>query len=96
MKMKGEKGEKDMRKCGNCRYRMDDYGGAWMPEACMGYEMAVNEAEEIETAKGCERYEEGTPACMEEDDDYCPSATAGDYGPSNPWDAPGMSIRDFI
>lgn len=24
------------------------------------------------------------------------SCTAGDYGPSNPWDAPGMSIRDFI
>ena len=34
----------------------------------------------------------------EEDDDeeYCPSSTAGDYGPGNPWDAPGMSIRDFI
>lgn len=27
---------------------------------------------------------------------YCPSATNRDYGPSNPWDAPGMSIRDFI
>ena len=24
------------------------------------------------------------------------SCTAGDYGPSNPWDAPGMSIHDFI
>ena len=24
------------------------------------------------------------------------SCTYGDYGPSNPWDAPGMSIRDFI
>lgn len=33
-----------------------------------------------------------------EDDgeDYCPSATAGDYGPGCPWKAPGMSIRDFI
>ena len=32
-------------------------------------------------------------------DDYEPefrSCTNGDYGPSNPWDAPGMSIRDFI
>lgn len=28
--------------------------------------------------------------------DYCPSCTAGDYGPGNPWDAPGMSIKDFI
>ena len=24
------------------------------------------------------------------------SSTNGDYGPSNPWDAPGMSISDFI
>ena len=31
-----------------------------------------------------------------EDMYYCPSSTAGDYGPGNPWDAPGMSVRDFI
>lgn len=40
-----------------------------------------------------------TPARYEEEDDdreYCPSATAGDYGPGNPWDAPGLCIRDFI
>ena len=30
------------------------------------------------------------------DDHYTPSAIAGDYGPGNPWDAPGMSIHDFI
>ena len=30
------------------------------------------------------------------DDDYVPSATNGDYSPSNPWDAPGMKISDFI
>ena len=29
-------------------------------------------------------------------DRYTPSSTNGDYGPSNPWDAPGMSIHDFI
>lgn len=23
-------------------------------------------------------------------------STFGDYSPSNPWDAPGMSVRDFI
>lgn len=31
-----------------------------------------------------------------EDEYYTPSCTAGDYSPSNPWNAPGMSIRDFI
>ena len=30
------------------------------------------------------------------DDDYIPSSTNGDYSPSNPWDAPGMKISDFI
>ena len=32
----------------------------------------------------------------EDDDLYTPSATHGDYSPSCPWNAPGMSIRDFI
>ena len=30
------------------------------------------------------------------EDEYTPSATAGDYSPGNPWDALGMSISDFI
>lgn len=32
----------------------------------------------------------------DDDDDYVPSSTNGDYSPSNPWDAPGMSVKDFI
>ena len=32
----------------------------------------------------------------DDEDEYRPSSTNGDYGPSNPWDAPGMSVRDFI
>ena len=32
----------------------------------------------------------------DEDDEYTPSATRGDYSPSHPWDAPGMSIHDFF
>ena len=30
------------------------------------------------------------------EEDYTPSAENGDYSPSNPWDAPGMKISDFI
>lgn len=30
------------------------------------------------------------------DDDYTPSSTYGDYSPSDPWNAPGMSTSDFI
>ena len=30
-------------------------------------------------------------------DEYVPaSASSGDYGPGNPWDAPGMKVSDFI
>lgn len=29
-------------------------------------------------------------------DEYTPSSTNGDYSPSNPWDAPGMKLSDFI
>lgn len=85
-----------MKKCGNCKRRcFSGWGG--MIESCWDYEMTGSEQEEIETAKDCESYEEGTPACLQrDDDDYCPSSTNGDYSPSNPWDAPGMSIRDFI
>lgn len=32
----------------------------------------------------------------DDDDYYTPSATRGDYSPSNPWAAPGMSMSDFI
>ena len=83
-----------MRKCGNCKYRcFSSWDG--MVECCIGYEIAVTEEDEIREAKDCGRYEKGTPYCLERDE-YCPSATAGDYGPGNPWAAPGMSIHDFI
>lgn len=32
----------------------------------------------------------------EDDEEYVPSSTNGDYSPGNPWDAPGMSPSDFI
>lgn len=32
----------------------------------------------------------------DEDEYYTPSCTCHDYSPSNPWDAPGMGIYDFI
>lgn len=47
--------------------------------------------EEIAEIEAQELYDE-----LHGDYDYCPSSTAGDYSPSNPWNAPGMSIRDFI
>ena len=49
--------------------------------------------------------EDGSVICLDceeldevydEYEEYTPSATNGDYSPSNPWDAPGMKISDFI
>lgn len=31
-----------------------------------------------------------------DEEDYVPSSSRRDYGPSNPWDAPGMRVSDFI
>jgi hypothetical protein len=32
----------------------------------------------------------------DDEEEYIPSSSRRDYGPSNPWDAPGMSVKDFI
>lgn len=82
-----------MKKCGNCKNRY--YEGWSGIDCCACYEMTENEHEEIECAADCEQYEEGTPDCIG-DRHYTSSSTGGDYSPSNPWDAPGMSIKDFI
>lgn len=82
-----------MDKCSNCKNRA--FYGFNGVELCMWYEMTNTEEDEIREADHCCGYERGTPSCME-DENYCKSATAGDYSPSCPWNAEGMSIRDFI
>lgn len=81
------------KKCRNCANRCwSSWDGV---SYCMSYEMTETEDDEIREANKCRSYEKGTPSCLDEDE-YCPSATRGDYSPSNPWDAPGMSVKDFI
>ena len=41
-------------------------------------------------------YLEDNKNTIEEDENYIRSSTNGDYSPSAPWGAPGMSIKDFI
>lgn len=43
-----------------------------------------------------EAIEKSVADLMGFEEEYIPSATNGDYSPNNPWDAPGMNIRDFI
>lgn len=48
--------------------------------------------------------QDGSVICLDTEDledcyeeyEYVPSSSNGDYSPGNPWDAPGMSIKDFI
>lgn len=74
--------------CDNCRRRISGDG---LP--CSGYEL---EEEYPDIAMTCadflprDRKEERAVA------EYTPCATYGDYSPSSPWNAPGMSIHDFI
>ena len=89
------KEEEVVRKCSNCKYRA--FGSMFGVDYCLDYEMTCTEEDEIKAASDCPKYEEGTPACLERDEDgYYSSATNGDYSPSSPWNAPGMSIKDFI
>lgn len=74
--------------CANCKYRaFSSWSGV---DYCCDYEMGNHDA-----AKECLKYEKGTPVCYG-NDEYTPSATAGDYSPSCPWNAPGCSINMFI
>jgi len=70
-----------MKKCKDCeRYFKDTHN------LCVLAEMDEVNGD----TEACEDFEQSY------DDKYCPSSTKRDYSPSNPWDAPGMSIRDFI
>lgn len=65
------------------------------------YDQFLEETPKEEQEKLQEEYDEYLLDCEcldfdYEDDEYVPSSTNGDYSPSNPWDAPGMSIWDFI
>ena len=82
-----------MKSCSNCKRRMFE---SWFGlEPCGGWEHTETEQEEIEMASCCPDYEEETEEDREERH-YHSSATNGDYSPSNPWDAPGMSVDMFI
>ena len=76
--------------CENCKRRwFHSWSGV---ESCMDWAMSDDP---VKTASDCPAWS-FDPDWDKPEDHYCPSATAGDYGPGNPWDAPGMSIRDFI
>lgn len=91
-----------MKTCANCKHHcVVSYDGLLEP-GCMDYDMSGgDEEEEKALAADCEAYDYGSPEYWEEFwEDHSErrhtSSYCGDYGPSNPWDAPGMSVSDFI
>lgn len=90
---------------------MKTYKVTYVEKLIHTFYVEANNEEEAERAfeEGCENSQfdfsdgeiDDTDYWVEEDNDehhyhYTPSSTNGDYSPSNPWDAPGMSISDFI
>ena len=82
-----------MKSCDNCAYRMHT-GFMGNREPCFGWECCLTAEDAIKTAKKCKDWR--MEADSEDDEHEHTSATEGDYSPSNPWDAPGMNVRDFI
>ena len=59
-------------------------------------EFAMEYFDEVCEMENHEKEFFGIETESEEDDEYIPSSENGDYSPSYPWNAPGMSIKDFI
>lgn len=79
-----------------------DYDGEWTSECNLvetfdgswdGLQDHIKEMRE----NGCSNI---TASCYDEEEyeeeDEDPFEEEPDYGPSNPWDAPGMNVSDFI
>jgi hypothetical protein len=72
-------------------------GWIWMHTEAEGKEeyvralkqLGFTEEEIVEELSNCDFDEE-------DDSDYTPSSENGDYSPSDPWNAPGMKMSDFI
>lgn len=72
------------------------YDGGWRSEdkeqLIDEYSLTKEEATEI-----CDfLHDMEMDSILDIEDGYIPSSYYGDYSPSNPWDAPGMSVKDFI
>ena len=79
------------KKCKNCmKFRtMGLCSGDY--DYCLRWEMS----DDAEPAIKCDAFVYDA-TMTDEEDHYTRSATAGDYSPSCPWKAEGMSIKDFI
>jgi len=82
----------EKRSCKNCKHKKWRSWDGW--EYCMDWE--IHDLED-DYAKDCGNFDYYDWTEQEQEErEYCPSATNGDYSPSCPWNAPGMRISDFI
>lgn len=89
--------EEDIESVKSCyKYLSEEEFEEWLDSLRKDLKKTPEELEE-ESRISCEEMaEREAQELYDELHGGCPSSTAGDYSPSNPWDAPGMSIRDFI
>ena len=60
------------------------------------YDAQYSEACRVYCGLGVDEDSYDEDEAMFDEEEYVPSSSRRDYGPGNPWDAPGMSVRDFI
>lgn len=95
-------------KCENCCYQWkeewEDYPSCHWEARCPD-DKALCEYDDSDYYgdDGDEEFEEDLEWALREQREwesieewYRPSSSARDYGPGNPWDAPGMSMSDFF
>lgn len=89
--------EEDIKSVKSCyKYLSEEEFEEWLDSLRKDLKKTPEELEE-ESRIACEEIaEREAQELYDELHCGCPSSTAGDYSPSNPWNAPGMSIRDFI
>ena len=82
---------------GECPYDAE-YAEACRVYCGLGVDVACyeDECDDEEFDDGYNEMEEDMALLNSIEGRYIRSSTYGDYGPSNPWDAPGMSAKDFI
>ena len=89
--------EEDIESVKSCyKYSSEEEFEEWLDSLREDLKKTPEELEEESRISREEMAEREAKEFYDELHGGCPSSTAGDYSPSNPWDAPGMSIRDFV
>lgn len=80
----------ECKSCNTCKHLYNDGWGGMCD--ILDYQSSINTDPLFDYANSCNNYK----YYNWKEEEYTPSATAGDYSPSCPWNAPGMRVSDFL